>query len=391
MTVESQNPNNPAAPRKSRLPLPLILLGIAIIGGIAWGAHYYFIDRFYETTDDAYVNGNMVNVASQVSGTVTTVHVANTQYVKEGDVLLELDPTDAQVALDKAVADLGQTVRTVAHAFRVVDVDRANLQYQQTQVVRAKQDLARAMKLAPVNGVSKETLEHTRVDLAAAETSLAQAQTQLNADASLVTGTSVADHPQVKAAEADVRNAFIRLARMKIVAPATGIVAQKTILPGDQITPATPLMTLVPLESVWVDANFKETELRDLRLGQPVELTTDLYGSGETYHGKIIGFSAGTGSAFSVLPPQNATGNWIKVVQRLSVRIGLDPEEIRKNPLSIGLSVDVSADVHDLDGKRLSEVPVFAAGTTTQVFSGQTSGADALIEQTVSANQASAQ
>lgn len=388
MAAETSTPDKTNAAGQRRFPLPLILLGVAVIGGIGWAVRYYTIDRYYETTDDAYVNGNLVNVASQVSGTVIAAHVANTQHVQQGDVLLELDQTDANMALDKAVADLGQTVRTVAHAFRVVEVDQANIKFQQTQVLKAKQDLARAMKLAPINGVSGETLQHNQVALAAAETGLAQANEQLNADRSLIVGTSVEDHPQVKAAEAAVRIAVVNLARTKIVAPATGIIAQKTILPGDQVTPATPLMTIVPTDSVWVDANFKETELRDLRLGQSVDLTTDLYGSDVVYHGRIIGFSAGTGSAFSVLPPQNASGNWIKVVQRLPVRIGLSAKEIEEHPLGIGLSTDVKVDVHDKSGKRLSDVPVFQASVTTPVYADQTTGADALIRQTVSANQA---
>ncbi|KAB0635537.1 hemolysin D [Burkholderia stagnalis] len=333
-----------------------LLVAVIVIAAIAYGLYYFLVARFHESTDDAYVNGNVVQITPQVVGTVVAVKADDTQTVKAGDPLVVLDPADSQVALQQAEANLAQTVRQVRGLFVNDDQYRAQVALRQSDLSRAEDDLRRRVSVAQTGAVSQEEISHARDSVKAAQASLDTAQQQLASNRALTANTTIATHPNVLASAAKVRDAYLANARNTLPAPVTGYVAKRSVQVGQRVSPGTPLMSVVPLNSVWVDANFKEVQLKHMRIGQPVELTADIYGSSFVYHGKVVGFSAGTGSAFSLLPAQNATGNWIKVVQRLPVRIELDPKDLDKHPLRIGLSMQVDVDIKDESGNQLGNV-----------------------------------
>ncbi|KWK20826.1 hemolysin D [Burkholderia stagnalis] len=333
-----------------------LLVAVIVIAAIAYGLYYFLVARFHESTDDAYVNGNVVQITPQVVGTVVAVNADDTQTVKAGDPLVVLDPADSQVALQQAEANLAQTVRQVRGLFVNDDQYRAQVALRQSDLSRAEDDLRRRVAVAQTGAVSQEEISHARDSVKAAQASLDTAQQQLASNRALTANTTIATHPNVLASAAKVRDAYLANARNTLPAPVTGYVAKRSVQVGQRVSPGTPLMSVVPLNSVWVDANFKEVQLKHMRIGQPVELTADIYGSSFVYHGKVVGFSAGTGSAFSLLPAQNATGNWIKVVQRLPVRIELDPKDLDKHPLRIGLSMQVDVDIKDESGNQLGNV-----------------------------------
>ncbi len=356
------------------------------VGALALLARHLYAGRYAQRTDDAYVEGFRITVAPQISGTVTAVDTANTQFVRQGQVLLTLDPSDAKIALSAAEAKLAGTLRSVAGLFDAVSADRAAVDSAEATLAQANRDLARALRLAPVHGVSRELVEHAQTARRAAADDLVKARQRLQADRSLVGGTTVDTNPVVEQAKALVRAAWLTVARTSIRAPVSGYVSQSAVEPGDQVSPAVALMTIVPLDRVWVDANFKETEMTGMRIGQPVTLTADLYGASVTYHGHVLGFAAGTGSAFALLPPEDASGNWIKVVQRLPVRIGLERAELEKKPLALGLSVEATVDTRDRSGERLSRTPRWVARRGTDVYRVQGNGADGLIAAIVAHN-----
>ncbi|MGN6231930.1 MAG: EmrA/EmrK family multidrug efflux transporter periplasmic adaptor subunit [Trinickia sp.] len=346
-SVQSQNNNS----RRKRLMT--LLVGVILVAAVAYGLYYFLDARFHESTDDAYVNGNVVQITPQVTGTVIAVNADDTQTVKSGDSLVVLDGADAKVALQQAEANLAQTVRQVRGLFVNNDQYQAQIAQRQADLSRAQDDLRRRLAVAQTGAVSQEEISHARDTVKAAQAALDAAQQQLASNRALTANTTIATHPNVLAAAAKVRDAYLNNARNVLPAPVTGYVAKRSVQVGQRVSPGTPLMAIVPLESVWVDANFKEVQLKHMRIGQPVELTADIYGSSVVYHGKVVGFSAGTGSAFSLLPAQNATGNWIKVVQRLPVRIALDPAELRTHPLRIGLSMQADVDIKNDSGNQL--------------------------------------
>ncbi|SPB17051.1 hemolysin D [Caballeronia novacaledonica] len=337
---------------KRRRLMTLIVL-VIIIAAVAYGLYYFLVARFHESTDDAYVNGNVVQITPQVVGTVISVNADDTQTVKVGDPLVALDPADSKVALDQAEANLAQTVRQVRTFFVNNNQYEAQIALRKSDLSRAQDDLKRRMQVAQTGAVSQEEISHARDAVRSAQAALDAADQELASNRSLTANTTIADHPNVLAAAAKVRDSYINFARNTLPAPVTGYVAKRSVQVGQRVSPGNPLMAIVPLNGVWVDANFKEVQLKHMRIGQPVELTADLYGSSVVYHGKVIGFSAGTGSAFSLLPAQNATGNWIKVVQRLPVRIELDPKELEQHPLRIGLSMNVDVTIKNEEGGQL--------------------------------------
>ncbi|KIG09193.1 HlyD family secretion protein [Caballeronia concitans] len=379
----------PAAPApkqsnaKRRRLMTLIVL-VIIIAAIAYGLYYFLVARFHEDTDDAYVNGNVVQITPQVVGTVVSVNADDTQTVKAGDPLVALDPADSKVALDQAEANLAQTVRQVRTFFVNNNQYEAQIALRKSDLSRAQDDLKRRLTVAQTGAVSQEEISHARDAVRSAQAALDAAQQELASNRSLTANTTIADHPNVLAAAAKVRDSYINYARNTLPAPVTGYVAKRSVQVGQRVAPGNPLMAIVPLNAVWVDANFKEVQLKHMRIGQPVELTADLYGSGVVFHGKVIGFSAGTGSAFSLLPAQNATGNWIKVVQRLPVRIALDPKELEQHPLRIGLSMNVDVTIKDEQGGQLGN----AQNTVyqTNVFDKYGEQADAEIARIIQQN-----
>jgi membrane fusion protein (multidrug efflux system) len=366
----------------------MTLLVIAlVIAAIAYGLYYYLVARFHETTDDAYVNGNVVEITSQVMGTVISVNADDTQTVHAGDPVVVLDPADSKVSLDQAEANLAQTVRQVRTLFVNNNQYQAQVALRQSDLSRAEDDLRRRMTIAQTGAISLEEISHARDAVRGAQASLDAAEQALQSNRALTANTDIAHHPNVLAAAARVRDAYINYARNTLPAPVTGYVAQRSVQVGQRVSPGNPLMAIVPLNSVWVDANLKEVQLTHMRMGQPVELTADVYGSGVVFHGKVIGFSAGTGAAFSLLPAQNATGNWIKVVQRLPVRVGLDPQELEKHPLRIGLSMNVDVAIKDDLGGQLGAAPNTV--NQTDVFASFGDKADAEIARIIQKNEGS--
>jgi membrane fusion protein (multidrug efflux system) len=373
----------PANNGKRKRMMTLLVI-VILIAAVAYGLYYFLVARFHESTDDAYVNGNVVQITPQVTGTVIAVNADDTQTVKVGAPLVELDPADARIALQQAEANLGQVVRQVRGLFADDAQYEAQVQLREADLSRAQQDLRRRLQVAQTGAVSQEEISHARDAVKTAQASLVAAQQQLASNRALTANTTVVNQPNVLAAAAKVRDAYLAYARNTLPAPVTGYVAKRSVQVGQRVSPGTPLMAIVPLNDVWVDANFKEVQLTHMRIGQPVEMTADVYGSSVVYHGKVVGFSAGTGSAFSLLPAQNATGNWIKVVQRLPVRISLDPQELAQHPLRIGLSMNVDVDIKNDSGSQLNN----AQNTVyqTSVFDKYGDQADAEIARIIAEN-----
>jgi len=378
----------------------LAIGGVVLLGAIAAAAYWALVLNHVESTDNAYVQGNLVQITPQVGGTVLAIYADDTDTVKAGQPLVRLDAADAQVALDQAKSQLAQTVREVRVMFANNGTLAAQIALRDSEVARAKSDLARAQDdvnrrapLVATGAVGKEEFDHASSQLAALKSALASAQSaqlaareQLVSSQSMTEGTSVAQHPNVQRAAGRVREAWLALARTVLPAPVDGVVAKRNVQVGQRVAAGAPLMTLVPLSDLWVDANFKEGQLRNLRLGQPATLEADVYGTKVEYHGTVAGMGAGTGSAFSLLPAQNATGNWIKIVQRVPVRIALDPKEVAAHPLRIGLSMDVKVDVGQTGGKQLSEVARTAPVAQTAVFDHLNAEADAEVQRIIAAN-----
>jgi membrane fusion protein, multidrug efflux system len=392
--AEAQNHQTPAAAaaaapasgaRSGRRPL-FIIAGIALLVLVGWAIYYFSYGRMHVSTDDAYVNGNLVRLTPQVAGTVIAIHTDETQFVHRGDVLVQLDPRDAQVALAQAKASLGQTVRDVAQLFAEESRDVAVVRSQQVALDQANQDVARDRPLIAVHGVSQETLQHEQNAVHTAGAGLQQAQATLASTRAAIAGTTPETHPRVLQAEANLRSAWLAASRTKVLAPVSGYVVRRSVQLGQQVAPSTEMLAIVPIESMWVEANFKENQLSGLRIGQPADVEADMYGSHVKYHGRVLGLTAGTGSALAVLPAQNAAGNWIKIVQRLPVRIGLEPQELEKHPLFLGLSTKVAVSIADQNGATISREPSWSATLDTDVYADQEAGANADISAIVAAN-----
>jgi len=340
-----------ASKRKRRL----LILGIAVLVlGVAYAAYQFLYGRFYESTDDAYVAADVMQITSEVAGTVSSVHVDDTQQVERGQLLVELDRADAQVALAAAQAELARTVRQVRALYSEADGLRAQIRERRVQLDAAKADLKRRQEAGDGGAVSAEELQHARDQVAQLAATLTSTEQSLGGVRAQIDDTTLETHPQVLAAAARMHEAALNLNRTSIVAPADGTIARRTVQIGTRIAPGAPLMAVVALSGAWVDANFKEVQLSDMRIGQPVELHADIYGDGVTFHGHIAGLGAGSGSAFALLPAQNASGNWIKIVQRVPVRIALDPKELVDHPLRVGLSMKASIDLHDSSGPLIA-------------------------------------
>jgi membrane fusion protein, multidrug efflux system len=365
--------------------LTLILGGFLILGA-AYGVYWDRDLRYSVYTDDAYVSGNVVQITPRISGTVVAIGADNTQFVKAGQTLVRLDPADAKVQLQESEAQLAKTVRQVRNLFATTSELQANVQVRRTQLAKAQSDYTRRANLARSGAISQEELQHAGDAVRAAQAALTAAQQQLAANRAWVDGTTVGTNPAVRDAAAAVHAAYLNYARTVLPAPVSGFVARRDVQLGERVSTGTPLMAVVPLNEVWVDANFKESQLDSMRVGQAVTLISDLYGGSVVFHGRVIGFGAGTGSAFSLLPAQNATGNWIKIVQRVPVRIALDPRELAKHPLQIGLSMKAYVDVRDAGGQRLPEVASNDHDYSTAVFQSVAAQADETVQRIIAAN-----
>ena len=368
----------------------LVVAALVVLAGIGWLAYYLMVARWHEQTDDAYAQGNIVNITPQTAGTVVAISVEDGMRVQAGQVLVQLDPNDAEVAYQQAVANLANTVRLVRGLYSSVEAAQADIAARQVAVAQARADVARRSGLVATGAVSAEELAHARTQLQAAEAALSASRGQLSRNRALVDATTVANQPQVQAAAAQLRQAYLAVQRSAIVSPIDGYVGERSVQLGQRVQPGAALMTVIPLHEVWVEANFKETQLHDMRLGQPVTLTADVYGDDVVYDGKLVSLGLGTGSAFSLLPAQNASGNWIKIVQRIPTRIALDPKQLAAHPLRLGMSMSVDVDVHDQSGAVLPAAVAGKPVLSTSAYDRQLHDADALIEKTIRDNLARA-
>ena len=387
-TPQSAAPQTPvpsADNNGKRRRLLVALTAAVVVAGLGYGLYWGVYARHFENTDDAYVAGNVVQVTPLVGGTVISITADDTQLVTAGQPLIQLDRADSQVAMEQAEAQLAQAVREVRTLYVNNGSLSANVAMRQADVAKARDDLRRRQAIAGSGAVSNEEISHAQTALKAAESALLAAQEQLASNKVLTDQTTVEKHPNVQRAAANLRSAYLAFARSTMPAPVTGYVAKRSVQVGQRVSPGTPLMAVVPLDQVWVDANFKEVQITHMRIGQPVELEADVYGSKVKYTGHVAGFSAGTGSAFSLLPAQNATGNWIKVVQRLPVRIALDPQQLKDHPLRVGLSMDVTVDVRKEEGGAMLSASA-AKPLQTDVYDKVAQDADELIARIIALN-----
>ena len=384
-SVATTNGGNGRNGKRKRLIA--VIVGVFALAGIGYATYWLTVGRYVETTDNAYVGGNVVQITPQVAGTVVAVGADDTQFVNAGQVLVRLDQADAEVALQQAEGNLAKTVRDVRNLFATTGQQRAIVAAREADVTKAQQDLARRERLATSGAVSREELEHARDAMRSAQAALTAARQQLAATSALVDRTTIERHPDVQKAAAQLKDAYLARARTALPAPISGFVSKRNVQLGQRVSPGTPLMAVVPLEQVWVDANFKEPQLANMREGQPVTLTADIYGNKVTYHGRISGFGAGTGAAFSLLPAQNATGNWIKIVQRVPVRVALDPNEVAQHPLQIGLSMEAKVDTHERGGERLPQIAQKAPEYKTNVFGSLDALAYQRVHEIIAANE----
>ena len=382
------NPNAaaPAAKNGKRKRALMILALVVVVAGIAWALWYLLVSRWHEDTDDAYVQGNVVAITPQTQGTVVSIGADDGMKVVQGQVLVQLDPNDARVAYEQAAANLANTVRQVRGLYSTVDANQADIAARRVAVDKARADVARRSGLVANGAVSAEELAHAREELASAEAALASSSENLSRNRALVDATTLINQPQVAVAAAQLRQAYLNLQRMGIVAPVTGYVAKRSVQLGQRVQPGVTLMTVVPLEQVWVEANFKETQLAKMRIGQPVELHSDLYGKDVRFDGQLVSLGLGTGSAFALLPAQNASGNWIKIVQRVPVRISVDATQLRDHPLRLGLSMHADVAIRSQDGALLAAASPAKPLLTTDAYARQLAEADARIAQIVRAN-----
>ncbi len=391
---ESNNIQNNATPADEpqangkRKKILLTLATFFAVVGIGFGLYWLLVSRFYEETENAYVQGNVVQVTPQIAGTVTKIYVDDTDVVQPGQPLVGFDTADANVALAQAEAQLAQTVREVRTLYASQAQSGANVTLREAELARAQDDLARRKALAGTGAVSGEEIRHAELAVSTAQAAVVAAKEQLASGRALTEGTTVMQHPNVQRAAAHVEEVMLTQARSTLYAPVGGEIAKRNAQVGQRISPGAPMMAIVPLDQLWVDANFKEAQLRNMRVGQSVKLIADLYGSKVKYEGKVVGMGAGTGSAFALLPAQNATGNWIKVVQRLPVRIALDPKQLEEHPLRIGLSMTAEVDIHDRSGAQISTAARNANSRTASTASMNPldGKAKARIESIISAN-----
>lgn len=384
--MNSELPQNGAAQstqrRNRRVAWYGILVLVLLLGFLVYWA---LVLRHHEYTNDAYVQGNMVSITSLRPGFITSIHSDDTFWVKKGQLLVDLDTTDSLIELERTQADLATAVREVCQNFHQVFVYKAEIEVSLAELKRAQQDFDHRQQVIHRGGVSKEDMEHATAALDASSATLQRVQSLYQQAQSAIQGISIKSHPKVLAAVNGLREAFVRYKRCKIYSPVEGLVAQRKAQVGMWIEPNKPIMSVIPLDQMWVNANFKETQMKHMRIGQKVDLTSDLYGGNVYYRGVVVGLPGAAGDAFSLLPPQNLSGNWIKIVQRVPVRISIDPTDLQKAPLRIGLSMEATVRLTDTEGPL---VPDTAVGPTyeTQIYEDELKGAQELITQIIDSN-----
>jgi membrane fusion protein (multidrug efflux system) len=381
--TDTQTPASAGNPGRKRALT--ILAVVVVIGFAVWAVFHFLLASPEQETDDAYVAGDVVSITARDPGQVTDIHADNTQMVRAGQPLIDLDAATAEVGVASAEAELARAVRATRSDFSKLGETSAAVVQAQAELARAQNDLKRRRGAAAEGAVSGEELGHAADQVKVASATLALVRSQQAQSRNGVVGTTVSNNPAVMAAIAAYRRAAITRSHMHVVAPIDGVVAQRTVQLGQQVSAGMPLMAVVPLDRVWVDANFRETQLRDLRVGQPATVTADMYGDDLVYHGHVVGLGAGSGNAFALLPSQNASGNWIKITQRVPVRIALDKGELRRNPLRVGLSVNATVDTANRSGTMVGR-PATAAykGLST---GGGDAAVEAKIRQIIAANR----
>ncbi|MBS3904626.1 MAG: HlyD family efflux transporter periplasmic adaptor subunit [Simkania sp.] len=371
---------------KKRNFLTLVAVAFFLACGFAYLIYWIGWGRFEESTDDAYVNGNMIMLTPMVDGIVTSIWADNAQLVEPGQPIVELDRHDYEIAFERAKGHLAQTVREVTQLFLKVDELEASVEARKADLLRASLDFEHRQALVDDGSVSKEDYEHSETTLYAAYSLLNETQKKLEAAYAEIQGTTISSHPLVHQAQESLKFAFLELHRCSVLSPIRGIVTQRKVQLGERVQASDPLLSIVPLEEIWVDANFREVQLKNLRIGQPTLLTSDMYGSGVQFRGTVVGLNPGTGSVFSILPPQNATGNWIKIIQRIPVKISIDPEDLKQHPLVLGLSMDVTVDMHNTTGAQLPGLLMERPIYQTTIYDQELQGVDILIEQIIKKN-----
>lgn len=380
---QAKHASNQSRKRKKLMLTLLICVLIVLVAGFGY---YELYGKFYESTDDAYVQGNLISVSPKIGGTVTNVYVEDGDYVKQGQTLVTLDPNSTQIALDSAKANLASVVRQTRGLYNDVDNYQAQVNIKEVDYSQALSDYKRRQELSKKGVISVEEVTHYRDALASAKNALISAKQALKTKLALTDGVSVANHPAIKSAIATLQHAYLDHLYTTIQSPVSGYIAKRSVQVGEQVSTASALLVVVPLNQVWVNANFKESQLGDMRIGQRVDLTSDLYGDDVHYQGHIASLGIGTGSAFALLPAQNATGNWIKIVQRLPVRIALERNNLTQHPLRIGLSMNVTVHLRDKQGSLLNTAQITKPRFTTDIYDHQLQMAHKLATKILIAN-----
>ena len=375
--------NNKSQQRKKGLSIFILLLLLISIGS---AAYWYFFIKGFEETEDAYVSGNQVMVSAQVAGNISKINVDNMDPVQAGNVLLELDDTNAKLSFEQAKSNLANAVRQVSQLNYTVKQLKSAVRANEITLAQAQGNLNRRVQLVKDGAIDKESFQHAKEAVELAKANLTTSQNQLEANQALLLDGPLSEQPQIQSAVSNLKQAWLNLERTKIRSPIKGYVARRNAQVGQAVSVGGALMAVVTTDQMWLDANFKETQLTHMRIGQPVEIHFDLYGKDKTFNGKVVGIEMGTGSAFSLLPTQNATGNWIKVVQRVPVRIQLDPQQLAENPLRIGLSATVKVNVSDSQGETLRNQAPSTTLYSTNVLQYDESAVNNLIESIIRDN-----
>ena len=375
--------NNKSQQRKKGLSIFILLLLLISIGSVAY---WYFFIKGFEETEDAYVSGNQVMVSAQVAGYISKINVDNMDPIQAGDVLLELDDTNAKLSFEQAKSNLANAVRQVSQLNYTVKQLKSAVHANEITLAQAQGNLNRRVQLVKDGAIDKESFQHAKEAVELAKANLTTSQNQLGANQALLLDGPLSEQPQIQSAVSNLKQAWLNLERTKIRSPIKGYVARRNAQVGQAVSVGGALMAVVTTDQMWLDANFKETQLTHMRIGQPVEIHFDLYGKDKTFNGKVVGIEMGTGSAFSLLPTQNATGNWIKVVQRVPVRIQLDPQQLAENPLRIGLSATVKVNVTDSQGETLRDQAPATTLYSTNVLQYDESAVNNLIESIIRDN-----
>lgn len=362
------------------LTLSLVLLGSTLI------FVYFSYLKFYVRTTDAYVTGNIVHLNSQISGFVKSVFVENTYRVKQGELLVSLDDSDAILDVEKSKSFLADEVRFVCSLIQEIKQTQSLIEAKKANVTRANYDFCNRKQVVGLGSISKEEFEHAQTTLAFATAELLAEKFRLKFLEAKLLNSTPENHPRVEGAKTRLKESLLRLKRCQIYAPCDGIISERSVQVGKTIIPEQTLLAIVPLDQIWLEANFKETQLRHIRNGQSVEFTSDMWGKDTKFQGKVIGQHPGSGAVFAPVPPQNATGNWIKIVQRVPVRIEFDLKQLQSHPLWLGLSCEVKVNIKEQNLDIISQISQKAIPLNTTIYDDQIEGFDQEIQSIISQN-----